>query len=172
MGQTGIAQLHIGAVIGDTIHFHGIVQLHCGGIVETDPVQPLRHPVARDDSRGGLHRLHLARQTVFVAVPADAPGAVAAHLAHAAVGIEKQHLVVAALGRGVHNHQTIGTDGQVPLAQRPGHLREALRREMFLQIIQHHKVVAGTVHFPEPHIAPPRMIVLFTYHIITAQDSS
>ena len=42
----------------------------------------------------------LARQTVLESVAADTAGAVAAHLAHGAVGVEKQHPAVAAVVKG------------------------------------------------------------------------
>ena len=47
--------------------------------------------------------LDLAGQTIFVAVAANATGAVAAHFTEAAVRIEKQHPIVTALKRGIYD---------------------------------------------------------------------
>ena len=116
----------------DAVYLHGGVQLHCGGIVEADPVQPLGDTPSRDNAGGGLHRLGLPGETQFISVSADTPGAVAAHLAHAAVTVEKQHFIVSALGGGIHHHQAVRADGQMPLAQRPSGLRQTLRRQVLL----------------------------------------
>lgn len=55
------------------VYLHGGVQLHCGGIVEADPVQPLGDTPSRDNAGGGLHRLGLPGETQFISVSADTP---------------------------------------------------------------------------------------------------
>ena len=149
--KTRIAQLHIGAGVCYAVHLHGTVQTDGGGIVEADAVAAAADPLSGYHSGGGLHPLRLPCQAVFKAVAADAAGAVAAHLAHGAVRVEKQHFVIAALGGGVYHHEAVSPDGEVPFAQDPGQPGKVLRRQVFLQVVQDDKVVACAVHFPKFH---------------------
>ena len=149
MGNAGISQLYVGAGIPDAVHLHGDVQLYCGGIVQVDPIQPAADPLARDDPGGGLHRLGVPSQTGLITVPADAPGTIAAHLTHTAVGIVKAHFVVAALGGGVYHHQSVCADGKMPFTKSFCDLGQKLHRQMLFQIVQHDKIISGAVHFPE-----------------------
>ena len=151
VGQAGAAQLHVGTGIGDAVHLHGAVQADGGGVVEADPVAAAVNPLPRHHSGGGLHPLDLSGETRLIAVAADAAGAVAAHLPHGAVGVEEQHPVISALDGGLHHHEAVGPDGEMPLAQCPGQPGEVLRREALLQVVQNEKVVARAVHFPEFH---------------------
>ena len=154
VGKTGITQLHIGTVIVDAVHFHAGVQLHDGGVVETDLVEPLTDALAGDDTCRGFHHLSFAGQAVFVAVPADAPRTVAAHFAKRAIGVKKEHFVVAALGGGIYHHQTVRADGKVPLAKGLGDAGQDFRRQAFGQIVQNQKIITGTVHLPKLHVYP------------------
>ena len=126
-----------------------MIQIQSSDIVEADFIKPLRDALPNDDAGGGLHGLSLTCKACLVAVAADAPGAVAAHFAHASVGVEKQHFVIAALAGGFYNHQTVGADGQVSLAECAGDGGEGLVRQLLFQIVQDQEVVACAVHFPE-----------------------
>ena len=97
-------------------------------------------------------RWPVAGQTIFVAVAADAAGTVAAHFTEAAVRIEKQHPIVTALKRGIYDHQTVGPNGQMAFAQSAGQSGKAGFGKMLYHIIYNDKVIAGTVHFPEPQV--------------------
>ena len=86
----------------------------------------MRWPVTRP---AVVSTLDLAGQTIFVAVAADATGAVAAHFTEAAVRIEKQHPIVTALKRGIYDHQTVGPNGQMAFAQSAGQSGKSRFRE-------------------------------------------
>ena len=164
MWDAGVAQLHIGAIIGRAVHLRLAIQAHVAGIVEPHTVQPAIHPPTSDQARRGLHLLHLAGQSVFIAIPTDAAGTVAAHLPHGAIGIEKQHLVVAAVGGLFHHHKSVGTDGHMPLTDSADDLRPLLIGYSILSVIHHNKVVAGTVHFPKLHgVTPSFLLVIALY---------
>ncbi len=126
MGNAGIAQLHIGAGIAHAVDFHRGIQFYRGGIVEPDAVEPLIDPLTGDDAGRGLHRLGLPGQAVFVAVAADTAGTVAAHFTGASIIIVKPHPIIAALNRRINDHQTIGADGELPVAKRTGQRRKDL----------------------------------------------
>ena len=132
MGQAGISQLHIGAGIGLAVHLHGVVQPEGGGPVEFDFILPPGDAPAGDQASGGLHPLELSGQPDLIAIAADAPSPVAAHLARAAVGVVKQHSVVPAGLRPLHHHQTVRPNGQAALAQPPGQGGKAIRRQPLL----------------------------------------
>ena len=158
VGDARVAQLQIGIVVGAAIHLRPAVQADMAGVVEPHPILPLIHAPAGDKARGGLHPLHVAGQAVFVAVAADAAGAVAAHLPHGAVGVEEQHPIIAAADRRLHHHEAVGPDGQMPPAQGAGQLRPAVVRHGVPPVIHHDKVVARAVHLPEFHgVAPLRV---------------
>ena len=164
MWDAGVSQLHIGAIIGRAVHLRLAIQAHVAGIVEPHTVQPAIHSPTSDQTRRGLHLLHLAGQSVFIAISADAAGTVAAHLPHGAIGIEKQHLVVAAVGRLFHHHESVGTDGHMPLTDSADDLRPLLIGYSILSVIHHNKVVAGTVHFPKLHgVTPSFLLVIALY---------
>ena len=159
MGDTGVAQLHIGAVVHRAVHLRRAAQADMARVVEPHPVLlPVDTPPGHK-ARCGLHPLHLARQPVFKAVAADAPCPVAAHLSHRAVGVEKQHFVIAAAGGLFHHHQAVRADGQMPLTQRPGHVRPAILRHAVLPVVHDDKIVARAVHLPkfhgQPFLSPP-----------------
>ena len=164
MGNTGVAQLHIGAGIFHTVHIHGVIQLDGGRIIEANLVQPLADPLSGDNAGGGLHSLGFAGQTVLIAVAADTPGTIAAHLAHTAVRVEEQHPVITALGGSVDDHETVGSDGHVTLTEGFGKLRETFDRQMLLEIVQHHEIVSGAVHFPELQGIPLLILILLYYN--------
>ena len=64
-------------------------------VIEPHPVLlPVDTPPGHK-ARRGLHPLHLARQPVFKAVAADAPRSRCRTSPHRAVGVEKQHFVIA-----------------------------------------------------------------------------
>ena len=149
MGQARVTQLYIRAGVAHTVHFNGMIQHHGRGIVQADAVKAAVDALSRHNAGCGLHGLLLSGQTVFIAVAADASGTVAAHFADAAVRIVKQHFVVAARSGGLHDHQAVSTNGEVPLAESPGHLGKTADRQMLFQIVYNQKVVSGAVHFPK-----------------------
>ena len=151
MGDAGIAQLQIGAVIDRAVQGDGAVQIQDGGIVEPDAVAGLVHPPAGDETRGGLHALRLSGKAVLVPIAADASCAVAAHLAQTAVGIVKAHAVIAAvLGRN-HQHQPVGPQRGVHGAETSRQRRHRLRGQLRLPVVEENEVVAGSVHFGKLH---------------------
>ena len=166
MGDAGVPQLHIGAGPGDALRLHGAVQLHHGGVVEPDTVEPLCDADAGDDAGGGLHRLLLPGEAGLVAVTADAAGAVAAHLAQGPVGVVEAHPVVAPVLGGVHHDEAVGPDGEMPLAEPPRQSGEGRLRQLLNQVVEDDEVVPGAVHFPEFHALPP-LKALCPYYIST-----
>ena len=106
---------------------------------------------AGDDARGGLHLLLLPGEAVLIAVAADAPGSVAAHLPLGAVGVVEEHPEAAPLSRGLHHHQTVGPDGEAAAAEHPGQPRQGGDGQVLRQIVEDNKVVAGPVHLGELH---------------------
>lgn len=106
--------------------------MNCSGIVEPDAVETAVDSQPGHKTRRGFHRLDLTGQTVFISVPADAPGAVAAHFTEAAVGIVKPHPIVAALRGGVHHHQAVSANGKMPFTKRPGQQRETALRQVLI----------------------------------------
>ena len=153
--KTRIPQLHIGAGIGRAVDLDGMVQLNQGRVIEADTVELRIDPLAGHHTGGCFHGLSLTGQVVFIAVAADAAGPVAAHLTQTSVRIIEQHPVVSALGRRVYDHQAVGSNGEMPLTQGAGKLREILNRKMLFQIVQDDKVISRTVHFPELQIFAP-----------------
>ena len=126
MWDTGVSQFHVGAGIADAIGLNGDVQPDMGGIIEPDSVQALVDSLSDDQTGGGLYPLDLASEAVFVAVAADTAGAVAAHFTGASIIIVKPHPIIAALNRRINDHQTIGADGELPVAKRTGQRRKDL----------------------------------------------
>ena len=92
-----------------------------------------------------------AGQAVFIAITADAPGSVAAHLSLGAVGIIEEHPVVAAQEGGVYDHQAVGADGEAPVAEGAGDGGEQGGVHVFGQVVEDDEVVSGSVHFGEAH---------------------
>ena len=152
MGNARITQLNIGAGVAHAVHLHRVVQLYRSGVIEPDAIHPPIDALAGHQACGGLHPLLLSGQAFFIAIAADAPGSVAAHLTHAAVGVEEEHPVVATGLGGIHHHQPVGPDGKVALAKASGQLRQLLLRQMLLQVVDEDKVIAGAVHFPKLHV--------------------
>ena len=138
--------------MANAVDHNGRVQTGRGGIIQADPIETLANAVASYQTGGGLYMLDLAGQTIFVAVAANATGAVAAHFTEAAVRIEKQHPIVTALKRGIYDHQTVGPNGQMAFAQSAGQSGKAGFGKMLYHIIYNDKVIAGAVHFPEPQV--------------------
>ena len=147
VGDAGLAELKIGAVAHRPGRCNRAVQVDDRGVVEAHPVAPLVDALPGHKARGGLHPLHIARKAVVVPVAADAPRAVAAHLAETAVRVIKAHPVVAALFRRDKDHQPVRADAGVKGAEPPRKRREKRRRDWTLERIQDHKVVPGPVHF-------------------------
>ena len=163
VGDAGVAQLHIGAVVGDAAHLQPAVQPHMAGIIEPYAVEPFAHSPARHKTGGGLYPLRLAGQAVFIAVAADAPRAVAAHLTRGAVGVEEQHFIVAATGGGLHHHEAVCADGHTPLTQDADDLRPPVLGDGVPTVVHHDKIIACPVHLPEFHDSPPSRYFLPLY---------
>ena len=138
-----------------------------GGVVEADLVLPPGDPPAGDQAGGGLHPLGLPRQAGLIAVPADAPGPVAAHLPHRAVAVVKAHPEVPLpLGRLDH-HEPVSPQGAVGGAQGPGQDGEGLLRQALLHVVQNDKVVAGGRSFSKT--AWPWLLSRYHIGFISAQ---
>ena len=95
--------------------------------------------------------LDFTGKIVFVPIAADAPGAVAAHLAQTAVGVVKAHAVIAAAFGGDHQHQPVGPQGAVLRAEATGQVRHRLEWQAGLPVVEKDEVVSGSVHFGKSH---------------------
>ena len=82
------------------------VQIQHVGVVQLHPVQIFVQPPAGDKPCVGLHGHDVSRQTDIMAEPADAPGAVAAHLSPGAVGIVKMQPEIRLIG-DVRGHEPV-----------------------------------------------------------------
>jgi hypothetical protein len=94
--------------------------------------------------------------------PREAPRAVAAHLGLATVGIVVAHAEVGSVPGGLDSKQAVGADAAVAVAK-AGDL-VARDVEGAVAVIDHHEVVAGSVHLGEgkchgtrKRIAAPRL---------------
>ena len=103
------------------------------------------HTPALYETGGGFKDHAVPRNAVVMGKPADAPGAVAAHLAQRAVGVVKNHFEVGLVGVSngnqtigmAHGTQLLGQGGEILLLPATG--------------IQHHKAVARAVHIGNVH---------------------
>jgi hypothetical protein len=134
-------------------------------VVQPHLVLPFIDSAAVYHSGSGFHLLSFAGQTVLKAIAAYAPGAVSAHLAQRAVGVKKQHAVVAAVFRAHNSHQAVGAHGQPAGAHSAGNIRQPFSRYVLFRDIYDNEVVSGSLHFGEFHrrlrktvfsIMPPR----------------
>ena len=159
MGNAGIAQFHIVALIYLTVHFD-ISALHHAGIIQADPVKPLALPFPDHNTGCGLNALDVAGQTVLVTVAGNTSGSVAAHFSHGAVRIVKQHPVIGLRG-GFHHHKAICADGQMPLTQRCGNMAQMRLRDLLLDVVDNDKIISRAVHLPKFHPLIPHHISHF-----------
>ena len=155
MGDAGIAQLHISAVIVLPVDSHHAVQVDDRGIVEPYAVAPGVDALPHDKARRGFHALDLPCQSFFKAVAADAARAVAAHLAETAVLVVKAHPEIPAIFRRDDNHHAVRPDAGVRGTELLGQRREPLLRELRYQVVYDHEVVSGPVHFGDLHGLTP-----------------
>ena len=116
--DAGVSKLDVAAPVCPAVHIQRLLQLEGSGRVQPDAVLIVRDAPAGHESRRRLHALDAARVAVLKAVAADAPRAVAAHLAERAVGIVKPHPVVRVSLRPRHEHQTVRADRPAAVAQR------------------------------------------------------
>ena len=140
MGHTGISQLHIGDIALP-------VQIQSAGLIEPHPVLAFRQPLAVDQSGVGLHHHLRSGDAHVIGEPADASGTVAAHLATGAVGIVEMELEISLFGM-VHRHEAVGPADLTGLHRQIG--------KVHLQPpgIDHHKIIARTVHVVGFHHRP------------------
>ena len=137
VGNAGVPQLQIG-------HVALAVQVQHVGVVQLHPVQIFVQPPAGDKPRVGLHGHNVSRQTDVMAEPADAPGAVAAHLSPGAVGIVKMQPEIR-LVRNVRGHEPVRPRDCAAL---PCQRRIVQRQPTG---VDDHKVVARAVHIVNLH---------------------
>ena len=132
-----MSQLHVGHVpLAVQVQHIGVVQLH--------PVQVFVQPPAGYQPRIGLHGHNVSRQTDVMAEPADAPGAVAAHLAPGAVGIVKMQPEIRLVGN-VRGHEPVRPRDRTALPRQ----RRIIQRQP--TGVDDHKVVARAVHIVNLH---------------------
>ena len=152
VGQARDPQLHVGALPGPPLGLHRAVEPDHAGVREADAVVRPVDPPPGDDAGGGLHRLRLPGEAVLEAVAADAAGPVAAHLPGGAVGVVKEHPVVAARAGPLHHHQAVRADGQAAVAQRPGQSGKDAVVQALHHIVDEDKVISRAVHFRKSQI--------------------
>ena len=153
MRDAGASKLDVAAPVCPAVRVQLLFQLHNGRRVEPDAVLLLRDAPAGHKSCGRLHALYGACIAACIAVPADAPCAVAAHFAERAVGIVKPHAVVRIALRPRHEHQTVRTDRPPPVAQRAGQSGRGAFVERLRDGVEQDKVVARAVHLGKSHRA-------------------
>ena len=109
------------------------MQVDNARVVEPYAVQAFGYPLAGDKTGDGLDALDFSGKPVLIAVAGNAPCAVAAHLAEAAVGIVKKQLIVAAVGGLCGQHKAVSSDAGSSAAQGARKLRYALCVYVLLQ---------------------------------------
>ena len=121
--------------------------------MEPDPEPAVWLPPACDQSGCCFQADGLARIAVFICIAAGTPRAVAAHLAHRAVGIVKPHGNVCIAGCLLQQDHAVCADAHVPVAQaayKPRHVFRCKAERLFHRI-ENDKIIARAVHFGKVH---------------------
>ena len=140
-------ELDIGAVKALPVKLHRVIRPEHRRVGQADAVAAAVDALAGDEARRRFHALRPSGKTVLIAVAADAPRAVSAHLAHRAVGVIKPHGVVRIALRALDRHEAVGADGHVPVAQCSRKLRQPAGGDVSVQIVEDDEIIPRAVHF-------------------------
>ena len=158
MRDAGASKFNVAAPICPAVYSQLFFQFHNGRRVEPDAVLILCDAPAGHESCGRFYALYGACIAACIAVPTDAPRAVAAHFAGRAVGIVEPHAVIRIALRPCHEHQAVCADRPPPVTQRTSQSGCGAFVKRLRNGVKQDKVVARTVHLGKSHLRPSRCL--------------